>query len=117
MPPLLVKARGFCRFQAHRPGISRGSTVARLVAMPRPASAELGGKMPPSTAGKDACRYIFRQALTTFQVAHCGNECRGAPPKVFGHDAMAARFWKQAAWRSQGAFNRDTERMVNDARK
>jgi hypothetical protein len=22
-----------------------------------------GGKMPPSTAGKDACRYIFRQAL------------------------------------------------------
>ena len=22
-----------------------------------------GGKMPPSTAGKDACRHIFRQAL------------------------------------------------------
>jgi hypothetical protein len=22
-----------------------------------------GGKMPPSTAGKDACRYIFKQAL------------------------------------------------------
>ena len=24
------------------------------------------GKMPPSMAGKDACRYIFRQALTAF---------------------------------------------------
>jgi hypothetical protein len=23
------------------------------------------GKMPPSTAGKDACRHIFRQALTS----------------------------------------------------
>jgi hypothetical protein len=23
-----------------------------------------GGKMPPFTAGKDACRHIFRQALT-----------------------------------------------------
>jgi hypothetical protein len=22
-----------------------------------------GGRMPPSTAGKDACRHIFRQAL------------------------------------------------------
>jgi len=22
-----------------------------------------GGKMPPSTAGKDACHHIFRQAL------------------------------------------------------
>jgi hypothetical protein len=32
---------------------------------------------------------------------------------TFGCDAVAASFWKQSAWKLQGAFNMDAERMDN----
>ena len=52
-----------------------------------------GGKMPPSTAGKDACRHIFRQTLkASSRRLLLVQRAAGSPSPVTRHSSPAAGF-------------------------
>ena len=96
------------RFPTRRDGVCKGKTV---VVIERCYARRFfpGGKMPPSTAGRDACRYIFRQALTVLLLISICAVCPLKAADVVGGFDQANKLYEEGKYRDAAdAYGRIT---------